>query len=642
MGMNKIKCPHCGYEQETRPHVILCDHCYANIKDVVDAHFKKESEEPTEVSGPSGSPLRRGIFAPNELGTAFLGGILAIGKGIWAKQGCRRSNTGGILIRTFKTFAKRFWALYPLMYLSICFFMLIGTFVSIAGLQTLFHEEYPTNPSITIAIAFGIAACLFVVLYTQAAYIFAVSYEELSLGDALTRAWHRFGSYVALIVLMVGCIGAGLGMFLIPGVIAGILFSLAPFVFARENAGLISALSKSTRYVAGSWLKVVLRLAPVAIVMLFAWYFYTYLGVPLLMQVSNPFIFIFIISGFMSIPVMLITILVSIIYEDLRTAAIPVPSPEAISKPPEKKVVAETIPTSEGLLPVTDLIGRSWGLYKKRFVTLTILNLISYLPHAIYIGFLIAAYFALKEFSATLSSTGLTGLFNLPFGLGLSFLLLLPKWMLALLIVAPIVLLILHVIFQIFGLVLYLSLELAYVYALADEKISVWGAIKKSRARLKEFFWVELYRKFIVSTGALLLVPGAVFWVWYEFTPFVFALQREEGTALSSLWESKELVRGLLGKVFKQLVFLKFLPVVIVVILVWFAFAGIPFYWIFGTLLFAFTGHHPPGMFIIYSSHFWVMLYLCSFILVGGFYVPFQKMVMYLFYLELKDVKAAR
>ena len=102
------------------------------------------------------------------------------------------------------------------------------------------------------------------------------------------------------------------------------------------------------------------------------------------------------------------------------------------------------------------------------------------------------------------------------------------------------------------------------------------------------------------------------------------------------------MVRGLLGKVFKQLVFLKFLPVVIVVILVWFAFAGIPFYWIFGKLLFAFTGHHPPGMFSIYRSHFWVMLYSCSFILVGGFYVPFQKVVMYVFYRELKDVKAAR
>src|SRR5574342_665119 len=104
MVMSKIKCPHCGYEQETRRHVILCEHCYANIKDVVDAHFKEESEEPTEVSGPSGSPLWRGIFSPNELGTAFRGGILAIGKEIWAKRGCRRSDTAGILSRTFKTF----------------------------------------------------------------------------------------------------------------------------------------------------------------------------------------------------------------------------------------------------------------------------------------------------------------------------------------------------------------------------------------------------------------------------------------------------------------------------------------------------------------------------------------------------------
>ena len=87
---------------------------------------------------------------------------------------------------------------------------------------------------------------------------------------------------------------------------------------------------------------------------------------------------------------------------------------------------------------------------------------------------------------------------------------------------------------------------------------------------------------------------------------------------------------------------LQVLPVVLVFMLLWFVFAGLPFYWIFGTLFFSFAGHYPPGMFGIYGPHFWGMLCFCFFMLFGGFYLPFQKVVMYVLYRELKDVKAAR
>ena len=43
--MNRIQCPHCGHWQEAHPHVILCEHCYANIKDTVDTHFREVGEE---------------------------------------------------------------------------------------------------------------------------------------------------------------------------------------------------------------------------------------------------------------------------------------------------------------------------------------------------------------------------------------------------------------------------------------------------------------------------------------------------------------------------------------------------------------------------------------------------------------------
>jgi hypothetical protein len=599
--MSKIECPHCGHWQEARPHVILCDHCYANIKDTVDAHFREDGEEPTEARD--------------------------------QREGRRLSGPGVIFRKTFGTFASRFWALFPLMYLSISFFMLIGIFLSVIGVQTFFPDEYPADRSMTPAFALGIIACLFVFLYAQAGFIFALSHAELSLGDALARALQRFVSYVALVALIAAGIGLGTSMLLIPGVMVGILFSFAPFVFARENAGLISALSKSVRYVAKSWLHVVLRLAPVALVVLCALYFYVYIGVSILMLVRNEFIFIFVISGVISLPVMLITIFVFTVYEDLAAAALPVPLPESIAMPSEEGVVPGAVPRSTRLSPFTDLLRRSWGVYKKRFVPLTILNLVSYLPHAIHIMILLVAYLGLRWFFEAFQATG---------EFGLLIFLVLPKWLLALFVALVLIYFVLYVLGQIFGLVLYLALELAYVYAVADETIGAWGAIMKARTRLRGFFWAELYRNFIVSTGWALLVPGAVFWTWYQFTPYVFALQREEGTPLSSLSESRELVRGLWGTVFKDLISLRFLPIAIVVIVLWFVFAGLPFYWLFGTLLFFFTGHHLPGMLSIYSPHFWLLLYFCFFIPVGGFYLPFQKVVMYVLYRELKDVQTAR
>ncbi|HVN24735.1 MAG TPA: hypothetical protein VMT71_12245 [Syntrophorhabdales bacterium] len=280
---------------------------------------------------------------------------------------------------------------------------------------------------------------------------------------------------------------------------------------------------------------------------------------------------------------------------------------------------------------------RSWDLYKRRFLPLTMLNCVSYLPHAMHIAFLLAACVALSIISDALRSIGGTSEYS-----GLFFVWLLyvvPKWIVALLAAAAVICLILWFLVQVFGLALYLLLELAYVYVLADDQIGPWDAVKKARKRLRGFFWVELCRSFIVSNAGMLLIPGAVFWVWYQFTPFVFALQREEGTPLSSLWESRELVRGLWGKVFGQLISMQFLPLTIVFTLPWLIFAGLPFYWIFGTFLFSFTGHYPYGMFGIYGPHFWEMLCFCFLAVFLGFYLPFQKVVLYTLYCKLKEVK---
>jgi hypothetical protein len=104
--------------------------------------------------------------------------------------------------------------------------------------------------------------------------------------------------------------------------------------------------------------------------------------------------------------------------------------------------------------------------------------------------------------------------------------------------------------------------------------------------------------------------------------------------------KSREYVRGLWSPVFKQLMSLRFLPLVIASIFFFFVFAGLPFYWIFGLFLSFFTGFHLPGMLTVYSGFFWVVLFLLFLIMAGGFYLPFQKVFLYLLYRELKDLKA--
>ena len=615
--MAKIKCPHCGYWQEPYRHVVLCEKCYANIKEVIEDHFKAKAEE-APSNDLRGSFLKWGWNASNK-----------------QSGGDRRRLSGPLVIfkRTFETSIRRFLTLYPLIFFSFLFFMLTGVFTSRIGADIVSKMSEHAGPpdnfySLNMSIA-GIIACLFIFFYGQAAFVFAVSNEEFGTRAALAKAWRRFSSYIALILVMAVAIGAGFMLFLIPAVIAGVFLAFTPFVFAAEDEGLIRSFSKSIRYVSSSWLQIFFRLAPVSVAVIFVTYFFAYGGTGLLGTTQSVHASVFIISALISLPILFLAVFIFKIYEDVRTVE-GFETPAEITAPSSPQEV-RTAPVSAGLSSFEELLRRSWELYKRRFIPLSILNLISCLPHGIHILILLAGYFGFKIFFEA---------FDIKGDYGLLALLVLPGEILALFIVGALLYLFLYVISAVSGLMLYLHLELACVYAVADETIGVWEAIRKARKRFGGYFWTDLYRNFVVSTGGALFVPGVIFWVWYEFTPYVFALEREEQTPLTSLLKSREYVRGLWSPVFNQLMSLRFLPLVIASIFFFFVFAGLPFYWIFGLFLSFFTGFHLPGMLTVYSGFFWVVLFLLFLIMAGGFYLPFQKVFLYLLYRELKDLKA--
>ncbi len=615
--MTEIKCPHCGYWQEPYREIILCQRCYADIKEVIDEHFKGkvEGERPHEPK----SDFRRGewsVLHKQSIGThsRFSGPLV-------------------ILKRTLEASVKRFLTLYPLIYLSFLFFLLIGIFTSRIGAHIVYKMPEFAGPldnsyNLTTSIA-GIVACLFMFFYGQAAFIIAVSNEGIGMITAFAKAWRRIGAYIVLMLLMAAVIGAGFMLFLIPGVVLIVYLAFTPFIFSAEDAGLTSSFIKSFRYVSKSWLPVFFRLAPVSIAVILVTSFFAYVGGGLLWATQNVYIFVFVISALMSLPILFLAVLIFKIYEDVRTANgfVPVVEVSALFSPKERKPVS----VSTDLSPFEELLSSSWGLYRKRFMPLSILNIISYLPHIMHLLLLLAGYLGLKTFLETLEIKG---------DFGLIALMILPKEIIALLIVGVLVYLLLYVLSAIFNVGLYLALELAIVYVIADETIGARGALRKAWKRVGRYFWTRLYRDFIVSTGFMLFIPGVVFWVWYEFTPYVFALEREEQTSLASLLKSREYVRGLWGPVFKELISLKFLPLVIVAIFILFVFAGLPFYWMSGLFLSFFSGLHLPGMLTIYSRYFWDSVLVAFYILVGGFYLAYQKVFLYLLYLELKNRKA--
>ena len=580
--MAKIKCPHCGYQQEPYRHVILCENCYANINEIIEEHFKGEVEEEPRKELKSDS-LKWGwkTFDRQSMGANWrLSGPLVIFK------------------KTLETSFKRFSTLYPLIFLSFLFFMLIGIFTSRIGAHIVYKMPEYAGPldnsyNVNTSIA-GIVACLFISFYGQAAFIFAVSNEGFGIRAALAKAWRRIGSYVVLILLMTVVIGIGFMLFLIPAVIAMVFLAFTPFVFAAEDVGLVDSFSKSIRYVSSSWLQVFFRLAPVSFAVILTTYFFAYGGTSLLLATENVYVFVFIISAFLSLPILFLAVFIFKIYEDVRALKGFVPTVGVMS--PSSSEGVKAIPVSTGLSPFEELLRRSWGLYNRRFIPLSILNLISYLPHGIHILILLVGYFGLKIFFDTFGIKGDYGLLAL---------LVLPKAILALLIIGILLYCILYVLSAIFDVGFYLVLELAFVYAIADETIGAVGALRKARKRLGRYSWTNIYRDFVVSTGFMLFIPGVAFWVWYSFTPYVFALEREEQTPLESLWKSREYVRGLWSPVFKELISLQLLPLVVAVVFFLFIFAGLPFYWISGLFSSFFTGFHLPGMLTIYSGSFW-------------------------------------
>jgi len=136
--------------------------------------------------------------------------------------------------------------------------------------------------------------------------------------------------------------------------------------------------------------------------------------------------------------------------------------------------------------------------------------------------------------------------------------------------------------------------------------------------------------------GFVLLIPGIAFTAWYSLTPFVFALEEEETVAFR---KSRRYVAGRLFVVLKRLYSIALLPAMTAAAVLLIITAFLPFYWISGMFYWIFSGRNLPGMLLIYSAFFWEYFLAALALGTALFYVPFQKVLLYVLY---KDVISSR
>lgn len=184
---------------------------------------------------------------------------------------------------------------------------------------------------------------------------------------------------------------------------------------------------------------------------------------------------------------------------------------------------------SDELSGIGSLFRKTWEIYKKRFLTLILILLVSVVISVIPVGVFIGAGLLLSEAYPSIKSAILIG------GgvLGVT--------------IASIALL--------WG-------QGAFVFAVSNRSMGIRDAYRRAWQKLWSFIWVLSLLGFVVTGGFLLFViPGVIFAVWFAFAYFIFATEDQKG--MDALIKSKEYVRGRWFDVFLRLVIISVIAVLL-------------------------------------------------------------------------------
>lgn len=147
---------------------------------------------------------------------------------------------------------------------------LVAIYVVILVVPTVLGIIWPTGFSITgqqnffmaiVAALFSVVSFFtYVIIWISFIYLVTDASSSHSLEELLQKAWKKLGSFAWLsLLLLVFCLG-GFLLFIIPGIIFVVWWSVAFYALAGENARGMAALRRSRELVRGHWWAVFGRL----------------------------------------------------------------------------------------------------------------------------------------------------------------------------------------------------------------------------------------------------------------------------------------------------------------------------------------------------------------------------------------------
>ncbi len=172
---------------------------------------------------------------------------------------------GDLLSRTWQIYKERIWVFLGIMILPL----LAVLFILLAGLLViLLTNLLRISLEGGFLLIFNLLLFIFIFIlaviirfWPQVALLYAIKEREQKIGikRSLAKSWPKILSYF-WISLLVGIITfLGFLLFIIPGIIFTIWFSLATYVLVAEGLTGTKALSRSKQLVSGNWWRVFWR-----------------------------------------------------------------------------------------------------------------------------------------------------------------------------------------------------------------------------------------------------------------------------------------------------------------------------------------------------------------------------------------------
>ncbi|MDP3990825.1 MAG: hypothetical protein Q8P63_00820 [Candidatus Nealsonbacteria bacterium] len=169
------------------------------------------------------------------------------------------AGAGELLKRAWHVYQQRFGVFLGLVLISLIFPLLIV-------LLSLYSDQISSLVSLLLTVILGLISVA-VSFWVQISLIFAVKEREQKIGvkESLARGWHKIISYSWILILTGLITMGGMLLFIVPGIIFAVWFSLAVYVLVAEDKKGITALFASKQLVEGKWWSVFWRFLAVGL-----------------------------------------------------------------------------------------------------------------------------------------------------------------------------------------------------------------------------------------------------------------------------------------------------------------------------------------------------------------------------------------